>query len=74
MNAVEQIKHSLGIKDDVAEMVIVVAVGNNIVEAHGSGGKIINLPGNWQVGTKLIVKSGVVQSVVKDSGVVIYGD
>ena len=75
MNAIDQIRNSLGIKDDIATLVTVVAVvGNNTVEAHGNLGLVINLSGNWAVGTNLIVKSGVVQSVVVNSGVVIYSD
>ena len=74
MNAIEKIKHSLGIKEDVAELVVVVSCFNDVAEAHGNSGMVIRLSGSWTVGTKLLVKSGIVQSVVVDSGLVVYED
>lgn len=72
MNAIEKIRHALDIKDDAVELVTVVSTGDNVVVAHGSKGNTVNLAGSWSVGTRLIIKSGVVQSVVRESGIVIY--
>lgn len=72
MNPIEQIRQSLGIKDSAAEVVMVVAVFGGMVEAHGREGKVLNLAGNWSIGSRLIIKNGVVQSVVIESGLIVY--
>jgi hypothetical protein len=74
MNALEKIQAALGVRKDVSEMVKVVRIGDGFVDAHGQGGKVLRLAGQWQIGTNLIVRSGVVVSVVFDSGIVVYQD
>jgi hypothetical protein len=74
MNALQQIQAALGVKKDAVEVVTVVSLSNGFVEAHGQGGKVLRLAGSWQTGTKLAVRNGVVESVVHDSGVVVYED
>lgn len=74
MNAIEKIQDALGVKKSVSEVAVVVSVGNGFVVAHKLSGGVLRLNGSWQIGTKLIVRSGVVESVVVESGVVIYED
>jgi hypothetical protein len=74
MNALEKIQTALGVKKSVSEVVVVVSVGNGFVDAHRLSGGVLRLNGSWQIGTKLVIQSGVVESVVVDSGVVVYED
>ena len=72
MNAIEQIQSALGVKKDVLEVVTVIKTGDGFVEVSGHKGNSMKLSGNWQVGAQLVVKNGVVQSVVSNSGVIVY--
>lgn len=72
MNAIEQIQAALGVKKDVPEVVTVINTADGVVDVANPKGTVMKLTGNWQIGTQLILKNGVVQSVVTNSGVIVY--
>ena len=72
MNALEQLKTILGTNTDTPTLATVIKTNVDSAECHTDTGKKITVIGSYSVGTQLIIKNNAVQSVVKQSGMVIY--
>lgn len=73
MSDLERLKAALGVKKDKATVMTVKSEKNGKLRLEANGGVVID-DGNLEVGTRVVVISNKIQSVIAKTVIKIYGE